>query len=56
MAKSSAKKKIEHRLRQNSNAFDPRKNRGSWGNVKPIARIKQGKRRQEVMIDDEAVW
>lgn len=53
MAKSVARKKIEHRLRQNPDGFDPRKNRGQWGGVKPTPRIKQGRRKQDEVIYDE---
>lgn len=44
MAKSRAKKQLEHRLRTTS-TFDPRHHRGSWGTVKPVARIKGNKKK-----------
>lgn len=52
MAKSAARKKIQHRLRQDPHAYDPRKTRGSWGNVKPILRIKPNRKKDVVIIDD----
>ncbi|WP_336784068.1 hypothetical protein [Paenibacillus illinoisensis] len=47
MATSAAKKKLLHALRQKGKgAHDPRASRGSWGNVKPVVRIKESKRNE----------
>jgi hypothetical protein len=48
MAKSSAKKKLDHKLRQLSDDFyiHPKDKRGSWGSIKPVTKSVPSKKRR----------
>jgi hypothetical protein len=54
MAKSKAKKKLDHKLRQMDNdiLIHPSNKRGSWGNVNPVTKSIPNKKRR--FLEEEA--
>lgn len=55
MSRSSAQKKLAHKLRQNPTGHDPRNSRGSWHGVKPISKVRPGKRKYDIKDRDSDV-
>jgi hypothetical protein len=54
MAKSSARKKREHRVRQGK--LNPENSRGSWNGVMPVTKVKPNKKKDHRFGDYDRAY